>query len=310
MLEKPTDVLTMFPIRKNKGQKRKFCETARGYGEALGYICTEEKSPFGARNLIFGDPERANYLVTAHYDTPARLPFPNFITPCNIGIYVLYQLAVTAALLLPCMILGVLVALLTEEPIWTTVVVYVSLLAVLGLMICGPANKSNANDNTSGVILVLEMMKALPIELRDKVCFVLFDLEEAGLVGSMSYRGKHKQASNNQVVFNADCVGAGDEILFIPGKELRKKQRERVERWKALCPVTGEKSITIQDRGICFYPSDQANFPWGVGIAAFRRHKAIGLYCNRIHTPKDTICEINNVILIRDMLIRIIEKGN
>ena len=48
----------------------------------------------------------------------------------------------------------------------------------------------------------------------------------------------------------------------------------------------------------------------GVGIAAFRRSKVFGLYCARIHKPKDTVCEENNMILIRDTLIRIIEKGN
>lgn len=304
------DVLREFPVRKTKQQKQQFRQAVRSYGEGLGYAFREEKGSFGARNVIFGDPAKAQYLVTAHYDTPARLPFPNFITPCNMAVYLLYQLAVTAALLLPCMVLGVLVGVLTENPMWISLTVYVALLGMLGLMMCGPANKNNANDNTSGVITVLETMAALPENLREQVCFVLFDLEEAGLIGSMSYQSKHKKATKRQLVLNADCVGDGDEILFIPGKKLRKQQRERVESWKALCPAAGEKSISVQDRGICFYPSDQANFPWGVGIAAFRRGKAIGLYCNRIHTPKDTICEENNVILIRDMLIRIIEKGN
>ena len=82
-----------------------------------------------------------------------------------------------------------------------------------------------------------------------------------------------------------------------------------MECWKALCLVNGEKSISIKDRGICFFPSDQGNFPLGVGIASFRRKKGLGLYCARIHTPQDTVCEENNVILIRDFLIRILEKG-
>ena len=89
----------------------------------------------------------------------------------------------------------------------------------------------------------------------------------------------------------------------------RKKHPALLEGWKEMCPQTGGKSITVQDKGICFFPSDQSNFPLGVGIAAFRRKKGLGLYCARIHTPKDTVCEENNVILIRDFLIRIIEKG-
>ena len=173
----------------------------------------------------------------------------------------------------------------------------------------GPANKTNANDNTSGVITVLETMQALPQELREKVCFVLFDLEEAGLIGSMSYHSKHKKTADRQIILNADCVGDGDEVLLIPSKKLRKKHPALLEGWKEMCPQTAEKSIAIQHKGICFFPSDQANFPLGVGIAAFRRKKGLGLYCARIHTPKDTVCEENNVILIRNFLIRILEKG-
>lgn len=308
-MDKPMDVLREFPVRKNKQQKQQFRQAVRAYGESLGYTVTEEKAPFGARNVIFGDPEGADYLVTAHYDTCARLPFPNLITPCNMGWYLLYQIGIALLICVPVVLMTWLVARVTQNGAAAMVTSYGCLVVLLWLMLAGPANKTNANDNTSGVILVLEMMRSLPAELRDKVCFVLFDLEEAGLIGSMSYAGKHKKAAKRQLVLNADCIGDGDEILFIPSKKLR-KQPQRMEDWKALCPAAGEKSITVHDRGICFFPSDQANFPLGVGIAAFNRSKVFGLYCSRIHTPKDTIFEENNMILIRDMLIRIIEKGN
>jgi len=304
------DVLREFPVRKSKKQKQAFREAVRSYGESLGYSYCEEEAYFGARNVVFGDPEQAEYLVTAHYDTPPRLPFPNFITPCNLGIYLLYQIGISLLLCIPVFLISWLVGVATENGLFVLLGAYASLFALLWLLMAGPANKSNANDNTSGVITVLETMKAMPLELRDKVCFVLFDLEEAGLVGSMSYHSKHKKAAERQLVLNADCVGDGDEILFIPCKRLRKKQQDRLKSWKTLTPTEGEKSITIRDKGICFFPSDQGNFPYGVGIAAFRRSKVFGLYCARIHTPKDTICEENNMILIRDMLIRIIEKGN
>ena len=304
------DVLREFPVRKSKTQKQQFRMAVRSYGESFGYTYTEEKAPLGARNLIFGDPEHARYLVTAHYDTPARMPFPNFITPQNMAVYLLYQIGIALLLCVPVFLLTWLVGSLTENGLLATLTGYGTLLLLLYLLVAGPANPNNANDNTSGVILVLETMKALPEALRDKVCFVLFDLEEAGLIGSMSYHGKHKKAAKNQLVLNADCVGDGDEILLIPSKKLRKKHPQRLENWKSDCLPRGEKTIAVHDKGLCFFPSDQANFPLGVGIAAFRRSKVFGLYCARIHTPKDTVCEENNMILIRDTLIRIIEKGN
>ena len=303
------DVLREFPVRKSKKQKQAFREAVHSYGERLGYPVTEEKAPFGARNILFGDPDKADFLVTAHYDTPARLPFPNFITPKNIVVYLLYQITVAFLLLVPCFAMSMIVGMFAENPIWMMLTLHITMFALLWLMMAGPANKTNANDNTSGVITVLETMAVLPQDLRDKVCFVLFDLEEAGLIGSMSYHSKHREASDRQIVLNADCVGDGDEVLLIPSRKLRKKHPALLEGWKEMCPQTGEKSIAVQDRGVCFFPSDQGNFPLGVGIAAFRRKKGLGLYCARIHTPKDTVCEENNVILIRDFLIRIIEKG-
>ena len=303
------DVLQVFPVRKSKKQKQDFREAVCSYGVALGYTCRTEKGYLGAQNVVFGNCETAEYLVTAHYDTPARLPFPNFITPQNIVVYLIYQIAVALLLLMPCFAMSMIVGRFAEDPVWIMLTLYITMFALLALMMVGPANKHNANDNTSGVITVLETMAAMPHNLRDQVCFVLFDLEEAGLIGSMSYHSKHREASERQIVLNADCVGDGDEILFIPCKRLRKQQQDRLESWKMLSPAAGKKSITIWDKGICFFPSDQGNFPYGVGIAAFRRSKVFGLYCSRIHTPKDTTCEENNVILIRDFLIRIIEKG-
>jgi len=172
---------------------------------------------------------------------------------------------------------------------------------LLLLMMFGPANRSNVNDNTSGVIAVLEMLRSLPEVNRDKVCFVLFDLEEAGLIGSSSYRKAHKKVTENQIVLNMDCVGEGDEIVFFPTKKLIKDREKMLD----LCRCVGrfgDKSITVKHKGFRYYPSDQRNFPYGVGIAAFRRSKWAGLYCDKIHTAKDTVLDERNVNLLRAAL--------
>ena len=64
-----------------------------------GYDFKVEKGAFGARNIVIGDPEAAKVLYTAHYDTCARMPFPNFITPKCLPIYLLYQILLTVVLL-------------------------------------------------------------------------------------------------------------------------------------------------------------------------------------------------------------------
>ena len=86
------ELIDQFPVRKSKQQKTAFREAVLSYGAARGYMGKVETGTFGAKNVVFGDPEQAEYLVTAHYDTCARLPFPNFITPCHLSIYLLYQL--------------------------------------------------------------------------------------------------------------------------------------------------------------------------------------------------------------------------
>jgi len=168
------------------------------------------------------------------------------------------------------------------------------------LMLVGPANKTNANDNTSGVVTLLEIARTMPENQRHKVCFVLFDLEEAGLIGSKSYRKAHKKASDCQIVLNLDCVGDGDHIRLFPTKQLKKNRKKLTSLYKA-CGYFGNKDILVHEKGFSVYPSDQANFPYGVGICALSKGKC-GLSMGKIHTSKDTILEEANVNLLRAAL--------
>ena len=174
-------------------------------------------------------------------------------------------------------------------------------------MLFGPANRHNSNDNTSGVVTVLEIARSLPENLRDKVCFVLFDLEESGLIGSSSYQSSHKKETKNQIVLNLDCVGDGDEIVFFPTKKFRKDPG--LSAWlSGVCGKLGPKSIAIRKKGFAYYPSDQANFPFGVGICALRRSRWAGLYLSRIHTGRDTILEETNVNILRACLTTLVSS--
>lgn len=304
-MDKPMDVLRDFPVRKSKKQKAQFREAVRSYTAGLGYEMQVEKGSFGSQNVILGSPERAEYLITAHYDTCAHLPIPNLITPCNPLLFVLYQLFLVLLLCIPVFMASFVVTLLTQNASFGVLAGYLALFLELWLMLCGPANKHNANDNTSGVITVLETAASLPPEQRERVCFVLFDLEEAGLIGSASYRKKHRKAVKGQLMLNLDCVGEGNEILLFPSKAL-KKDAAALKRLKQFCPPEGEKTVTVRGRGFAVYPSDQRGFRRGVGIAALRRSKWAGLYLGRIHTNRDTILDETNVKLLRDYLLRLV----
>ena len=294
------DVLEQFPVRKTKAQKQIFRAAVQSYGEKLGYEVTVEKGSFGARNLLLGDPEKAKYLVTAHYDTCANMLLPNFITPCNVVLYLLYQFGLVFLMLIGAGAAGAAAGLLFGSGAvkWVSLSVYWILLFFL---ILGPANKNNANDNTSGVITLLEIARTLPENQRHKVCFVLFDLEEAGLIGSGSYRKAHRAATNKQLVLNLDCVGDGDHLRMFPTKKLQKDRKKLTSLYKA-CGYFGKKSVLLKDKGFAVYPSDQRMFPYGVGICALNKGKC-GLYLSRIHTRKDTVLDLTNVNILRAAII-------
>ena len=306
-ISKPEDILQAFPVRKSAAQKQAFREAAQEYLESLGYRVTVEKGSCRSHNLVAGDPEKAKYLITAHYDTCARMVVPNLITPCNFWLFLGYQILVCLLLIVPSLAAGAAAGLLVHNFFVGYFLFLAVLWAMIFLMLIGPANPSNVNDNTSGVVAVLEIARSLPESSRDDVCFVLFDLEEAGLIGSASYRKKHKAASNTQLVLNLDCVGEGDELCLFPAGKL-KKSKERMAQLKKLTGSYGNKSITLREKGFAIYPSDQGHFPYGVGICALKRGR-VGLYLSKIHTPRDTVLEITNVNLLRAAIISLVGGG-
>lgn len=313
MLTTPMDIVKEFPIRRSKTQKQKFRDAVQFYFQQLDYTSQVEEGLFGSRNVVIGDPEKAKYLVTAHYDTCARLPFPNLLTPFNPVLFVLYQLLIALLTLLPAIILGIFSVFLVFFFVQGTVeeiqnAAYFAFMgrylpiAVLNMVMLyfGPANRHNANDNTSGVITLLEIARSLPVNQRHKVCFVLFDLEEKGLWGSRSHRRAYKEATDRQLVLNLDCVGDGDAIRMFPTKKLKKDRRQLTSLYKA-CGYVGRKSVLVHEKGFGFNPSDHKHFPYGVGICALRKNK-LCYYLGRIHTKRDTLLDETNVNILRAAL--------
>ena len=305
MIERPLDVLSKYEIRKTRKQKDAFIAAVTDYTQRVGYTVRVEKGSLGTRNVVIGDAQRAKYLVTAHYDTCAWMPFPNFITPTNFFLYLMYQVMLTAAIFFVAIGIGVGMGLLVGEPAVAGIASFVMLYVILALIMVGPANPHTANDNTSGVVTVLEIMASMPENLRDRVAFVLFDLEEAGLVGSSSYRAKHKSKTQDQIILNLDCVGDGDELVLFPTTKL-KKDAGQMAKLSKLCGRMGAKGLQLKKKRFAFYPSDQAAFPLGVGIAAFHKAKGIGLWLGRIHTSRDTVLDMTNVNILRAAIISLI----
>lgn len=290
-------ILTEYEVRKTSGQRRRFRQWLTPILQENGWAVREEKGSFGVRNLVIGNPDTAKVIYTAHYDTCVRLPFPNFITPKSPGLYVLYQIVLTAAIFLACGIASYLGGM-AFGAIGNRLAFY----GVIALLLFGPANPHTANDNTSGVTAVVELALTMPEELRHKCAFVLFDLEEAGLFGSSSFAKKHKNVKANTLLVNMDCVSDGGTMIFC----FRKKSRAEVERFRALFAQDHRIRPEFLTKGYV-YPSDQIYFDRGVGVSAMRSTKNGLLYMNRIHTKRDTVYREENIAWLVEGCTRLAE---
>ena len=297
------EILDTLQIRKSRAQKAHFRRRLSTYADGLGYLHHEEAGMMGARNFVVGDPTTARVIFTAHYDTCPVLPVPNFITPQRMIFYLAYQFLLTAGIFAVIFALRSLAALtfgwlgatfswppsLTE--LFSSLSHYGAFLFVFALLFFGPANRHTVNDNTSGVITLVELMAALSPEQREGVAFIFFDLEEMGLFGSTGYVQKHKIAMKDKLLLNFDCVSDGDHILFA----MKKGASPYADVLAASYTPSEECGVEICKSGV-FYPSDQAVFDLGVGVCALKYSKKLKTYyMDRIHTPRDTVMREDNI---------------
>lgn len=297
-------ILAHFQMRKTKRQKLDFIALMQEHFPAL---CVEEGGFGHNRNLVLGDVKTARVLLGAHYDTCARLPFPNFITPLNIPLYIGFNLLIV----LPFLVLyGLLRALLPlalgVPPLAATWIAFAAMMALLLFVFMGgKPNPHTANDNTSGVIELIELYSAMDEATRAQVALVFFDNEENGLLGSAWFAKIHRKDNlKDKLMLNFDCVSDGDHLLFVLNKPAR--ERFGAELASAMEARDG-KTCRFERSSRALYPSDQANFPVSAAVAALNRGK-VGLYMNRIHTARDTVFDARNIRLLCEGTQRFLQE--
>ena len=288
-------MMERFPMRKTEEQKTKFLAWAEQEMKALGYNArVDALGPKNEhRNLVAGDPASAEVIFTAHYDTPAKMGLPNLMLPRNFPLYILYILAVVAVLLIPSffgMWLGRQIAPNTPLPVVLQMSIYIGLLV---LMMRGPANRHNANDNTSGVAAVMALMATLPEDVRSKAAFILFDNEEKGKLGSKAFAKANLEVSAMKLVINLDCVGVGDHILVISRKQAT--YLPAYEKFYGMLKARDGKQVYYYPEVGSICNSDHKSFQCGAAIVACKKAPVVGFYTSRIHTGRDTIADEANI---------------
>ncbi len=283
-------ILESYQVRKTKKQKTAFIEMMK---EEIPELQIEEGGSMKSRNLVVGDVSRARMVLGAHYDTCAVLPFPNFMMPKNMLMTILYSVLIA----LPFVALMILARMFFE---WLTkdalIASYFSLvvlwLSMIFVMYIGVPNKHTVNDNTSGVITLLEIMARCREKGITDVAFVFFDHEEIGLVGSSFFRKKHKKEMKEKLLINFDCVSDGDHMLFVLNKPAMKQYKDTLS---ASLPAYEGKTAYLEKSSTTFYPSDQMGFPVAIAVSAMKKLRFFGLYLDRIHTKRDTVMDERNI---------------
>lgn len=287
-----------FPIRRNKKQKEEFFNYVKNECENA-YIDEINKN----KNIVIGDIKKAKVVIAAHYDTPATSILPNMMLPKNFIICLLYQFVLVG------IILGVtflLRYLLNFIPIfskdykivqpWLLLFIY---FLIFYLFIFAFTNKHNKNDNTSGVATVLTLAKKIN---RSDICYVLFDNEENGLLGSKALNKKYKAYLEDILVLNFDCVGNGKYMLAAVNKNTNNNELFQ----KLKCITSNNENFTLEYFSATFSlaASDHKSFKNGVGFMACHKSKVFGYYAGRIHTNKDTVADTKNI----DFLVNYVEE--
>lgn len=301
MNELSKKILESYQVRKTKKQKTDFINMMKEELKDKN-IQIEEGGFFKCRNIIVGDLEKAKVILAAHYDTAPELPFPNFLTPKNILIYIGYMLLLLVAFEVIMMIGYGITLFITDNHTLAYIVQMLILFFLLGKMLFGKANEHTVNDNTSGVITLIEALQDETI--YPHIACVFFDHEETGLFGSSFFAKKHKELMKHKTLINFDCVSDGDAIMII----LTKQAREMMEEPVKTSFVSEEKEIIITKSSTTLYPSDQMNFKNAIGVAAFKKNKLFGYYIDRIHTKKDIIFDEKNIEVLIDGLRRLVDR--
>jgi hypothetical protein len=208
-----------FRMRRKPADKRRFFDYVNEYMSARGASGRADGGFEKTANLIFGDEKKANILLTAHYDTSKSgltMP-PVFVTNKAgiIGDVVVFSLIIIFVVA-GTILLGVFAGLPYGAAFLAACGVYTALSFTFD-------NKFNFNDNTSGCIALLDiadrLSKSRP-ELFERVCFVFFDGEEKGTLGSKKLKKQLSAALKeeeylNKILLNFDCVGGRDKDICI-----------------------------------------------------------------------------------------------
>lgn len=296
-------LLTVHPVRKTGAQKREFRQWLLRELKRAGWKAGEETYGKwnGSVNVVAGDPDRADIFLCAHYDTGSRMLVPDFVSPANVLAHICYHLAAALALAAAAFLLALAVSFPLDQPGLMLPLFLVLAVAALWLAAYGPANQSNANGNSSGVLAL--MAAAREVRPGKRVCLVFLDNNERSLLGASAFKKRHIDKASQCLFIDLDCVGDGEELLLIPSKYSR-WDGPLLEALEASFPEGEEMRPHVLSKGLQYYPSDNRKFKFHVTVCACRYLAGLGYYIPHLRTKRDTVLKEENIAYLSQGIAR------
>lgn len=299
-------ILTVHPVRRSRWEKGEFRKWAASELKKAGWRVREETygRTNGSVNLVAGDPETAEVFLCAHYDTATRMLLPNFVSPTNVLVHIGYHIAMAVLLLAAVFLLSLAVAFPLGQPELMLPLFLLLAVAALWVSARGPANKHNANGNSSGVVTLLRLARS--VKDHKRVCLVLLDNNAKNLLGASGFKKKHAQQAAARLFINLDCVGDGEHLLLIPSKYSRWDGDLLDDLGAAFSDQSGMQCHVLS-RGLQYYPSDHKKFKFSVAVCACHHLAGIGYCIPRLRTRRDTVLREENIQLLTEGMARFLE---
>ena len=296
-----------FPVRRKEKEKVDFRTWLVYTLKELGYSPKLESGTSAlsaggnVTNVVVGDIEKAKIVLAAHYDTGVREVLPPLICPTRPATYMLYEALMPLLALAVSFLISFGVTFALNMPNMTLPLFL--LLLVVGLFYpkYGKSEMNNKNANTSGVIALLEVAKALTPRYRGEVCFLFLDGGTQGGKGAKRLIHAHPELKKKSVVV-LDCVGEGDELLILPGKGAR-WNGELLDAINSSFENSERKTCYDKVDGLVHFPGDQRAFRQGVAVCAVRRVPGFGRFI--CPTGKDNRIDDENLELLSRGLVKL-----
>jgi hypothetical protein len=292
--------------RFSRRDKNKFLDVVEENLTGCGYECERKKFWLLLTSVNLETKcDHPDYIFIAHYDTGTIVPFwlQGLMKVFGVNRQILSALIIILAIQY-----GLFPLMHHHPSIILTVVFCLFLLSFLPIFVPTPVNY---DDNTSGVIALLDIAKRLKEKEVNNVKFIFVDNEELGLFGSSAhkrYLKKREMIPARCRVISLDSVGGRGDIPLI----VRNGKSEYEHLFSAA--ITGEfpdcRSINM-----LLPASDNYSFrEFGAINISFVDESLIpkGYYKKDIHSHRDKKIDLDRIERLNGVLVKIVcddQKG-